>query len=143
MQALLKNAPFILKYKLFLKYVVFGFITVFIDYGIIFISYSVFEINYIVAILLGFIFAATFQFFSNFFYTFNLRKNNELLKRMSAFLLFTIIGITIGTSAIIYFETLFHSLYLSKTLSLFITFFYSFLISKYIVFNKNIKFNAL
>ncbi len=101
-----------LNHKLFVKYLIFGAIAVLIDYGAIFISYTLFEINYIISILCGFLFGSIFQFFSHFFYTFNLSKNNILFKRMLAFFLFTVIGITIGTLSIIYFEKFFHSLYL-------------------------------
>ncbi|ORU91079.1 MAG: hypothetical protein A6F72_00740 [Cycloclasticus sp. symbiont of Poecilosclerida sp. N] len=130
----------LLNNKQFTKYLAFGFIAVFIDYGALFISYTLLEVNYIIAVLCGFICGSTFQFFTYFFYTFNLSKNNIFFKRMLAFFLFTIIGITIGTLSILYFKTFLHSLYLSKTASLFITFFYSFLLNKYIVFNKNFRF---
>ena len=129
----------LIKNKVMFKYIIVGILTVIIDYSVLYLFYTVLNIYYITAILLGFLFSNLFQFYMNFFYTFELEKNDIFYQRMIMYTISAIIGILLGTATIVFFESYFHSLYLSKTLSLFVNFAYGFLASKYIVFNTNIR----
>ena len=122
------------------KYLLVGIGTVLIDYAAIYISYSLLSLNYIIAIVLGFIFANIFQFFSNFFFTFELKKEEQIKKRALVFFIVILIGTALSTFTIILLETFIHSLYVSKTLSLIVSFTYGFFASKYIIYNENIKY---
>lgn len=121
------------------KYLLVGGLTVLIDYLTIYILYSIVEANYIIAIIFGFLFSNIFQFFSNFFYTFQLKKETQIKKRAIAYIISAVIGMTIGTLTIIALESVINSLYISKGLSLIVSFAYGFFASKYIVYNKNLK----
>jgi len=123
-----------------LKYLLVGFGTVTIDYCVIFIFYSIFHFYYVIAIIMGFIFANTFQFLSNFFFTFQLKKEEQIKKRAVVFIIVASIGSTLATLSVIFFESFIHSLYISKTLSLGVSFTYGFLASKFIIYNYNIRF---
>lgn len=129
-----------MKNKQLCKYIGVGIVTVLLDYIIIFLFFNILKTHYIVSVLMGFIASNIFQFYINFFYTFKLEKNDLFRKRMLMYLVSSMIGMVIGTTTIIFFESFFHSLYLSKTLSLFISFIYGFTASKYIVFNSKIRF---
>lgn len=130
----------VMKNKQLCKYIGVGIVTVLLDYIIIFLFFNILKTHYIVSVLMGFIASNIFQFYINFFYTFKLEKNDLFRKRMLMYLVSSMIGMVIGTTTIIFFESFFHSLYLSKTLSLFISFIYGFTASKYIVFNSKIRF---
>lgn len=128
-----------MKNKYLFKYIFIGVLTVGLDYFMIFLTYSVLNMNYILAIIFGFIVSNLFQFYANFFYTFSLDKDSGYYQRIILFIISACIGIVLGTSAIIFFEKYINSLYISKTLSLIVSFLYGYTASKYIVFNKNIK----
>ena len=121
------------------KYLIIGIITVGLDYSMIYLIYTVLSMNYILAIVLGFLVSNLFQFYANFFYTFSLVKDDNYYKRMILFCISACIGIFIGTFSVILLEQYIESLYISKTISLFISFVYGYTASKYVVFNKNFK----
>lgn len=121
------------------KYLFIGIITVGLDYSMIYLIYTMFNMNYILAIVLGFLVSNLFQFYANFFYTFSLVKNDDYYRRMILFCISACIGIFIGTFSVILLEQYIESLYISKTISLFISFAYGYTASKYVVFNKNFK----
>lgn len=123
-----------------LKYLLVGFGTVTIDYIVIYITYSIFHLYYVFCVIMGFVFANIFQFLSNFFFTFGLTKEEQIKKRAVVFVIVAGIGTTIATSSIIFFESFINSLYISKTLSLGVSFTYGFLASKFIIYNYNIRF---
>ncbi|WP_422141469.1 GtrA family protein [Arcobacter aquimarinus] len=123
-----------------IRYLFVSVITVLIDYITIFLIYSLLELNYILAICFGLSFAGIFQFFANFHYTFKLKNKNEYKKRAIVYFIAIIIGVFLSTLVVIILENFINSLYLSKTFSLFINFIYGYTVSKYIIFNKNIKF---
>lgn len=122
------------------KYLIIGIITVGLDYSMIYLIYTVLSMNYILAICFGLSFAGIFQFFANFHYTFKLKNKNEYKKRAIVYFIAIIIGLFLSTLVVIILENYINSLYLSKTFSLFINFIYGYTVSKYIIFNKNIKF---
>lgn len=124
------------------KYLIIGIITVGLDYCMIYLIYTVMNMNYILAIVSGFLVSNLFQFYANFFYTFSLVKNDDYYRRIILFCISACIGIFIGTFSVIFLEQYIESLYISKTISLFISFAYGYTASKYVVFNKNFKVKA-
>lgn len=121
------------------KYLIIGIITVGLDYSMIYLTYTILNMNYILAIVSGFLVSNLFQFYANFFYTFSLVKNDDYYRRMMLFCVSACIGILIGTLTVIFLEKYILSLYISKTISLFISFAYGYTASKYVVFNKDFK----
>lgn len=126
--------------QLLYKYIAVGIATVLLDYTIIFLFFNILKTHYIVSVLMGFVASNIFQFYINFFYTFRLEKNDLFRKRVLMYIISSAIGMLIGTSTIIFLESFLHSLYISKTLSLFVSFIYGFIASKYIVFNSKVRF---
>lgn len=122
------------------KYLLIGIITVILDYGMIFLIYSLFKLNYVFAIFMGLFFAGIFQFFANFHYTFNLKNKSEYKKRVLVYVIAIIIGGFLSTLVVVVLENFINSLYLSKTLSLIVNFIYGYTVSKYIIFNTNIAY---
>lgn len=119
-----------------LKYLFVGVCTVAIDYLAIFIIYSVFEMNYMIAIVGGFLMSNVFQFYMNFFYTFNLKKNQMLVLKMIVFWIAVIIGNTLSFLFIILLKLFISNLFIIKTLSLPISFLYGYIVSNKIIYNK-------
>ena len=101
-----------------LKYLLVGICTVGIDYLTIFLIFSIFEINYKLAIISGFIASNIFQFYMNFFYTFNLKRNEMLILKMAVFWIAVIIGNSLSFLFIILLKLYINNLFLVKTLSL-------------------------
>lgn len=122
--------------NLFNKYILMGLFTIGIDYIMIYIIYSIFEMNYILAIMMGFLVSSIFQFYANFFYTFSLEKKDDYYWRIILFCISASLAIIIGTTTVVFFNSFVQSLYISKTLSLFISFLYGYSASKYVIFNK-------
>lgn len=131
---------FLTRNKLLIKYIFVGIMTVLLDYSIIFVFYTILKKNYIISVIMGFTASNIFQFYINFFYTFRLEKTDLFHKRVLMYIVSSALGMLIGTSTIILLESFFHSLYISKTLSLFVSFLYGFTSSKYIVFNSKVRF---
>lgn len=126
-----------------LKYLFVGICTVAIDYLAIFIIYSVFEMNYMIAIVGGFLMSNVFQFYMNFFYTFSLKKYDQLKQRIIMYIISSSIGMLLGTLSVIGLKYFIDSLYICKTLSLLVSFLYGFIASKYIVFNNKVNLNGI
>ena len=118
------------------KYILIGTITVAIDYGGIFLFYNIFNTYYIIAIVMGFLFSNIFQFYANFYYTFSLTKDNDFIKRVIMYIISACVGMGIGVGVIVILKQFISSLYIAKTLSLFVSFAYGYTASKYVVFKK-------
>ena len=118
------------------KYILTGFFTVVVDYAGIFLFYNMLHTNYILAIMVGFFFSNVFQFYTNFYYTFNLEKDKHFKKRIAKYVVSALIGMGIGVGTIILIKEFIVSIYLAKTISLVISFIYGYTASKYFVFKK-------
>lgn len=118
-----------------LKYLFVGIFTVAIDYLSILIIYSVLEINYMIAIIGGFLMSNVFQFYMNFFFTFNLKRNQMIVLKMVVFWIAVIIGNTLSFLFIILLNFFISNLFIIKTLSLPISFLYGYIVSNKIIYN--------
>ena len=125
------------------KYFIVGFLTVCIDYVFIFILYVIYDQNYVVAVIFGFLASNVFQFYSNFYFTFKLKKNSAFHERIILFWIAVIIGNTIGLLSVILFFNIFGNVFLAKTLSLPISFGYGYLVSKKIIYNEKFSIKRL
>lgn len=124
----------IFKIKIF-KYLLVGFLTVAIDYFFIVILFTILEINYMFAIAVGFLMSNIFQFYMNFFYTFNLKKNEFIVIKMIVFWIAVIIGNTLSFLVIVFLKLFVVNLYIVKTLSLPLSFIYGYIVSNKIIYN--------
>jgi len=118
-----------------LKYLLVGVCTVGMDYLFIYITYSVFNINYIYAVIIGFFASNLFQFFTNFFYTFNLKKDDMFILKMMVFWIAVIIGNGLALGLIVVFKSFINNLFLVKTLSLPLSFLYGYVVSNRVIYN--------
>lgn len=119
-----------------LKYLFVGICTVAIDYLTIFISYNLLSLNYIISVCFGFLISNVFQFYVNFFYTFNLRKDNLMVIRISIFWLVVFIGNALSLLFIIILKVYITDLFIVKTLSLPLSFLYGYIASNKIIYNQ-------
>ena len=119
------------------KYLIVGFSTVFIDYLSIFISYNLLSFNYIVSVCFGFLISNIFQFYMNFFYTFNLKKDNLMFLRIFIFWIVVLIGNALALIFIIILKVYITDLFIVKTLSLPLSFLYGYIASNKIIYNQN------
>jgi len=130
----------LISHKLF-KYLLVGATTIIIDYLFIYIAYSVFNINYIYAVIIGFFASNLFQFFTNFFYTFNLKKDDMFMLKMMVFWIAVIIGNGLALGLIVVLKSFINNLFLVKTLSLPLSFLYGYVVSNRVIYNE--KFYSL
>lgn len=119
-----------------LKYLLVGILTVAIDYITIFIIYSVFKIDYRIAVVGGFLTSNVFQFYMNFFYTFNLKRNEMLITKMIVFWIAVIIGNTLSFLFIVLLKSFITDLFIVKTLSLPLSFLYGYIVSNKVIYNN-------
>lgn len=118
------------------KYLIVGFSTVFIDYLSIFISYNLLSFNYIVSVCFGFLISNIFQFYMNFFYTFNLKKDNLMFLRIFIFWIVVLIGNALALIFIIILKVYITDLFIVKTISLPLSFLYGYIASNKIIYNN-------
>lgn len=123
--------------KLVYKYLFVGFITVILDYAIVFFFYSIFNVHYMISIFIGFVATNIFQFYVNFYYTFRLDKNDSFYQRALIFVVAVLIGNFIGFFSIVLIKYIVVDLYIAKTISLPILFIYGYFVSKKFIYNKN------
>lgn len=124
----------IVELKIF-KYLFVGICTVVIDYIIIFLIYSLLEINYIVAICSGFLASNVFQFYMNFFYTFSLKKDNLINLKMVVFWIAVAIGNGIAFLFIVGLKLFISDVFIVKTISLPLSFLYGYIVSRKVIYN--------
>jgi putative flippase GtrA len=124
----------LISHKLF-KYLLVGATTIIIDYLFIYITYSVFNINYIYAVIIGFFASNLFQFFTNFFYTFNLKKDDMFILKMMVFWIAVFIGNGLALGLIVVLKSFINNLFLVKTLSLPLSFLYGYVVSNRVIYN--------
>lgn len=132
-----------------LKYLLVGILTILIDYFFIFLTFSIFEINYMLSIVIGFLMSNIFQFYMNCFYTFNLKRNEMIVIKMIVFWVAVVIGNTMSFLFIIFLKIFIANVYIVKTLSLPLSFLYGYIVSNKIIYNDKFyiwfsyKFNRL
>jgi putative flippase GtrA len=118
-----------------LKYLLVGFLTVAIDYLFIFIVFNIFEVNYMMAIAIGFLMSNIFQFYMNFFYTFNLKRADMIVIKMVVFWIAVVIGNTLSFLLIVFLKLFISDVYIVKTLSLPLSFLYGYIVSNRVIYN--------
>jgi putative flippase GtrA len=118
-----------------LKYLLVGFLTVAIDYLFIFIVFNIFEVNYMMAIAIGFLMSNIFQFYMNFFYTFNLKRADMIVIKMVIFWIAVVIGNTLSFLLIVFLKLFISDVYIVKTLSLPLSFLYGYIVSNRVIYN--------
>lgn len=121
------------------RYIIVGAFTVAVDYSVLFLCYSVLSLHYLVSVIMGFIFSGFFQFFVNFKYTFRLEKSDRFWTRIVLFFVSASIGMFLSTATVVFFQAMINSLYISKTLSLVVSFAYGWTVSKYVIYRKDQK----
>lgn len=120
-----------------LKYLLVGVLTVGIDYLSIYVTYNILSVHYILAICFGFLMSNIFQFYMNFFYTFNLVKDSLMKLRIIVFCIAVAIGNVLALAIIVFLQMFIENLFLVKTLSLPFSFIYGYTISKLIIYNQS------
>ena len=117
------------------KYLIVGVLTVGIDYSTTFILYGALEVNYKIAVSSGFLLSNIFQFYMNFFYTFQVKEKHLLKVKMFIFWIAVLIGNSLALGFIIFLKHYIDSLLIVKTLSLPLSFLYGYFVSKEVIYN--------
>lgn len=117
------------------KYLIVGVLTVGIDYSTTFILYGALELNYKIAVSSGFLLSNIFQFYMNFFYTFQVKEKQLLKEKMFVFWIAVLIGNSLALGLIIFLKYYIESLLIVKTLSLPLSFLYGYFVSKKVIYN--------
>jgi putative flippase GtrA len=116
----------------FLKFGVVGFTGLLIDFSITWFVKERLKIHRYIANTLGFLTAATSNYFINRLWTF-ISKNPQILMEYTAFIFTALIGLVINLSFLSLFERKF-SFYFSKFLAICVTTIWNFFVNYYFVF---------
>jgi putative flippase GtrA len=119
----------------FLKFGVVGFTGLLIDFSITWFVKERLKINRYIANTLGFITAATSNYFINRLWTF-LSHNPQILMEYAAFIFTALIGLVINLTFLYLFENKFSfNFYFSKFLAICVTTCWNFFVNYYFVFS--------
>lgn len=126
------SQAFILK---FLKFGVVGFSGVFIDFGITYLCKEIFKVPKYVANAIGFITAATSNYFFNRVWTFQ-SKNPEVMVEFTEFFIISLIGLGINTLILWILVSKFKmNFYVAKIFAIGLVTIWNFLANAFITFN--------
>lgn len=126
------SQAFILK---FLKFGVVGFSGVFIDFGITYLCKEIFKVPKYVANAIGFITAATSNYFLNRVWTFQ-SKNPEVMVEFTEFFIISLIGLGINTLILWILVSKFKmNFYVAKIFAIGLVTIWNFLANAFITFN--------
>lgn len=119
----------------FLKFGVVGFSGMLIDFGFTYLCKEKLKIQKFIANAIGFIAAASFNYYLNRIWTFN-SNNTEIAKEYAMFIFVSIIGLGINT-AVLWFVTKYFRLnfYFAKLIAIGVTTIWNFLANYYITFS--------
>lgn len=128
------SQAFILK---FLKFGVVGFSGVFIDFGITYLCKEIFKVPKYAANAIGFITAATSNYFLNRVWTFQ-SKNPEVMMEFTEFFIISLIGLGINTLILWILVSKFKmNFYVAKIFAIGLVTIWNFLANAFITFNPD------
>jgi len=118
----------------FVKYGIVGIFSVFIDYILLYISYTIFELSSSISVTIGFWGSTIVNFLLHRFYTFSVTQEEHHLKSLVKYL-FLVFGSYFITLYLINSLVLYAvNIYIAKFIVLIIVYIYGFFIGKYFVF---------
>lgn len=126
--------------KLFNKevilYIIFGFLTTFVDTIIFFMFNNILKLNYIFSTCMAWFFAVLFSYITNKLFVFSYKRNtNKLLKEIMSFFSLRLISLVLSiVFMIIMIEILNISEFLSKILVNFVVVVINYFFSKLFIF---------
>ena len=80
----------------FISYIFFGILTTLVDFIVFYISNSIFNINYILSTIFGWILAVIFAYITNKFFVFNSNKKENILKEIFSFFYFRFLSLILS-----------------------------------------------
>lgn len=127
--------PFIKSFMLFkfIKFILVGFVGLIIDFGLTFIFKEKLKVQRFVANSIGFIAAASANYYLNRWFTFK-STNEDVLTEYSSFIIISLIGLAINNLFLSFFEKK-TNFYIAKLLAIIITTLWNFLANYFITFN--------
>ncbi|MDP2721644.1 MAG: GtrA family protein [Bacteroidales bacterium] len=121
----------------FIKFGVVGFSGLFVDFGITFLTKEKLRIPKYLANAIGFISAATSNYFLNRVWTFESR-NPEMMMEYSQFILIALIGLGVNTLILWFLVTKFKmNFYVAKVFAIAVVTVWNFFANLFITFNPN------
>jgi putative flippase GtrA len=118
---------------IFIKFGVVGFIGLIIDFSITYVLKEFLKINRYISNSIGFLVAASSNYFLNRVWTFN-SDNPEIFFEYTSFLIISIVGLVINNFFLYLFEKRFN-FYLSKLFAIAVTTIWNFFANYLITFN--------
>ncbi len=121
----------------FIRYSIVGVLTVIIDYMLLYISFSLFNIEQNLSITLSYISASLFNFFMHKKYTF--KSTDKASKEILKFVVIGVISYIITIVLINYLVELGLNIYFAKLITVIFTFINVYIISKYYIYRGSLK----
>lgn len=119
----------------FLKYGIVGVLSACVDFGLLYIFYSIVGLNSNLSISIAFLGSAFFNFLMHRFYTFSKTREGSHSKAFLKYLVLICGSYFITLSIIYLLMQLELSIYIAKLITLLLVYIYGFYIGKYFVFN--------
>ncbi|MFA5417356.1 MAG: GtrA family protein [Bacteroidales bacterium] len=121
----------------FIKFGVVGFSGLFVDFGITFLTKEKLGVPKYLANAIGFISAATSNYFLNRVWTFE-SHNSEMMMEYSQFILISLVGLGINTLILWFLVTKFKmNFYVAKVFAIAVVTVWNFFANLFITFNPN------
>ncbi len=119
----------------FLRFILVGGSTAFIDFLLLFILTYFFNVNYLVSAAIGFLIGSTLNYLLSIKWVFINGKFSKLYTEFIVFLIFTTLGLVLNHFVMFIFsEILLYNYMISKMISLIIVTLFNFLTKKYLIF---------
>lgn len=120
-----------------IKFGLVGVIATIIDFGVLYISTDILNVNYLVSAAIGFILSTIFNYKASMKYVFKSKYKDARNKELSIFLSLSVIGLGINEVLLWLFVSLFHTHYLlGKLLATFFVLVFNFVSRKLLLEDK-------
>jgi putative flippase GtrA len=118
----------------FLRYGLVGFLTVLLDFLLLFLFFNILTLTLDISVSLAFILSLVFNFFFHRSYTFK-KANGNAKWQLKKYLLIVLISYFITLFLVNYFVDMGLNIYLAKLITVGVVYIYGYLLGKFFVFN--------
>ena len=135
-QKLLENKIFFMYKKEFIRFLLIGCLTFFINIIVIFIAKDILGLNYKLSVAIGFIAIVLFNFFGNKIFTFRTKSHGNGKKQFCKYLIYVLFYYALTILIIDFMKGYNINFYIIMILSTALLILINFLIQKIFIFNK-------
>tara|TARA_B110000967_G_C18837431_1_gene537506 strand:+ start:447 stop:821 length:375 start_codon:yes stop_codon:yes gene_type:complete len=118
----------------FLRYGLVGFLSVILDFLLLFLFFNILTLTLDISVSLAFILSLVFNFFFHRSYTFK-KANGKAKWQLKKYLLIVLISYFITLFLVNYFVDMGFNIYLAKLITVGVVYIYGYLLGKFFVFN--------